>query len=155
MITPYQKRFGVGPLGFVIGLLLFVLARLLDHVLGHAHIFASPKPGIILGLALLVLWICWHAWAMKTIRAWWNHDLLCTKGPFGFVRHPMYAGSIWIAGYGVALLFNSWVLLLWPPVWALIASVLVRKEETMMTQVFGDEYKRYAARTGRLFPRIF
>jgi len=32
--------------------------------------------------------ICWHIWCVKTIRSWWSHDHLCTKGPYRFVRHP-------------------------------------------------------------------
>ena len=39
------------------------------------------------------------------------------------------------------ILFNEWR--------------LGEKEEEMMTTVFGEEYNRYAARTGRLFPRFF
>ncbi len=66
----------------------------------------------------------------------------------------MYAGGLWFADPGVALMFNSWVILLWPvllyPVW----SVLVRNEEALMTAIFGEEYRRYAASTGRLFPRF-
>jgi protein-S-isoprenylcysteine O-methyltransferase Ste14 len=34
-------------------------------------------------------------------------------------------------------------------------SILVRKEESIMTAVFGEEYRRYASQTGRLFPRLF
>jgi len=41
-----------------------------------------------------------------------------------------------------------------PVIMFVLYSILVRKEETMMMAVFGDEYKQYAAHTGRLFPRI-
>ena len=55
---------------------------------------------------------------------------------------------------GVVLIFNSWIILPLPALMFAIYSILVRKEEAMMTTVFGGKYKRYAADTGRLFPRI-
>ncbi len=67
----------------------------------------------------------------------------------------MYAGGLYILLPGVALMFNSWIMLLWPalvyPAW----STLVRNEEKMMTGIFGEAYKSYAAHTGRLFPAAF
>jgi len=67
----------------------------------------------------------------------------------------MYAGALFLAGFGVALLFNSWTMLLGPILLYSILSVLVRKEEKMMKEVFGEEYARYAANTGRFIPRFF
>jgi protein-S-isoprenylcysteine O-methyltransferase Ste14 len=91
---------------------------------------------------------------MSTIRQWWFHDRLCTNGPYRFVRHPIYAGGVLLGSLGISLLFNSWIVLLQPVILFAIYSFLVRKEETMMTAVFGEEYQRYAAKTGRLFPRL-
>jgi len=67
----------------------------------------------------------------------------------------MYAGAMWLAGFGVALLFNSSIMLVCPLLQYLVMFFLVRKEEQMMTAIFGEEYRRYAARTGRLLPKIF
>jgi protein-S-isoprenylcysteine O-methyltransferase Ste14 len=154
-ISRYQKLFGVGPVGLVIGLVLLGLLWLLDRQLGHVEILAQPGPIRICGLILIGLWICWHIWCLKTLRLWWLKDRLCTTGPFGFVRHPIYAGGIWLGFIGISLMFNSWIMLLLPFLLYPLYSVLVRAEETMMTSVFGEEYKRYASHTGRLFPRFF
>jgi protein-S-isoprenylcysteine O-methyltransferase Ste14 len=155
IINRYQKLFGVGPIGLLISLVLFGLASVLDRALGQIRIFTSFQPGRIAGFVLIELWICWHVWAIKTISSWWKNGRLCTAGPFRFVRHPIYAGAIWLLGYGVALLFNSWIMLACPLLQYLIMSFLVRKEEKMMSGVFGEDYARYAARTGRLLPKIF
>jgi protein-S-isoprenylcysteine O-methyltransferase Ste14 len=71
------------------------------------------------------------------------------------VRHPIYAGVTFLASLGVSLLFNSWLILLWPVIMYVAYSILVRKEESIMTAVFGEEYRSYASQTGRLFPRLF
>ena len=153
-IGRYKRLFGIGPMTYFISLCLLGFLLLLDRALGSIEILNHPKPLRIVGLILIALWICWHLWAIKTIRGWWKSNCLCTSGPFRFVRHPMYAGGILLADLGVALLLNSWIVLLWPilvyPIW----SILVRKEEKMMEAFFGEEYRKYASRTGRFIPRI-
>jgi protein-S-isoprenylcysteine O-methyltransferase Ste14 len=67
----------------------------------------------------------------------------------------MYAGGIFLATPGLALILKSWILLLWPILLFMIWSILIRKEENMMKEVFGHEYERYAAKTRRFVPRLF
>ena len=154
-ISRYQKIFGVGPLGLACSLLLFVFLSLLDRVLNHVAIADHPWLLKRVGYLLIGIWICWHIWCLSTLRAWLHRDRLCVSGPYRGVRHPLYFGAIFGAGIGIALIFNSWILLLLPllmyPVW----SLLVRREEKLMTSIFGEEYKAYADRTGRLFPKFF
>jgi len=154
-ISRYQKLFGVGPVNLLISLSLLGLLWLLDRLLGHVEILTRPGPIRAFGLILFGLWICWHLWCIAAIRHWWQHDRLCTTGPYRFVRHPMYAGGVLFGILGISLMFNSWIVLLGPVLTYAIFSLLVRKEEAMMTAVFGEDYRRYAARTGRLFPRFF
>jgi len=153
-ISGYQKRFGVGLACLGIGAAVLFLLWGLDRALGHVEIAGNPKPVRIAGFAVVALWLCWQFWCMKTIRRWWNHGQLCTTGPYRFVRHPIYAGGIFPASAGLALILNSWILFLLPGFLYPVFSFLVRKEEILMTRVFGEEYTLYAARTGKLFPRI-
>ena len=154
-ISRYQKIFGAGPLGLILGLLLLGALWRLDRILNHVEILSQPEPIRIIGMVLIAAWICWHLWCLKTIKSWWKESRLCTAGPYRFVRHPIYAGGAWLFGFGLVLILNSWILLLWPMLWCCVMSALVRKEEKMMEAVFGDEYKRYAAHTGRLLPRFY
>jgi protein-S-isoprenylcysteine O-methyltransferase Ste14 len=153
-ITKYQKLFGVGQVAGLIGLAILGLLYLLDRMLSHVPITGRPESVRIAGGVLVVVGICWYVWCMKAITQWWHHDRLCTSGPFKFVRHPIYAGSIWFWSLGISLLFNSWIVLTQPVFSFLVTSLLVRKEEKMMESVFGREYQQYAAQKGRLFPRI-
>jgi len=59
-----------------------------------------------------------------------------------------------LGSIGVVLIFNSWIILPLPVLMFVLYSILVWKEEAMMMAVFGEEYKQYAAHTGRLFPRV-
>jgi protein-S-isoprenylcysteine O-methyltransferase Ste14 len=154
-ISEYQKIFGVGLVGTLIGLVMFGLLWLLDSALGHVKILNQPGPIRKIGLILIMIWICWHAWCVNTIFSWFAEDQLCTAGPYRFVRHPMYAGMILLGCLGVCLMFNSWIILLLPVIMYAIFFFMVRKEEAMMTAVFGKKYQSYATHTGRLFPRFF
>lgn len=154
VIGRYQKLFGVGPLGLLIGIALLGLLWFLDRTLQHVEILSRPRTLRVIGSILIVLWIFWHAWSIRTLSRWWRHDQLCTTGPYRFVRHPVYAGGVLLAGIGITLILNSWIILPFPALLFATYSGLVREEEAMMTEVFGETYKRYAARTGRLFPRV-
>jgi len=153
-ISRIQRIFGVGPIGFVADVVLLLFLWLLDRRLGHVAISSAPQWVMAPGLVLIGFWVCWHIWCARTIMKWWRDGQLCTDGPYRFVRHPMYAGVLWLLNTGIALALNSWLLLLCPFVIFFVTTALVRREEKMMTEVFGEKYSRYAARTGRLFPRL-
>lgn len=80
-------------------------------------------------------------------------DQLIENGPYGMVRHPMYAGIILI-GLGVVLsVCNIWALLLFICMFLLRYLFLFKKEEQGLVRVFGDQYRAYQKRVPRLVPR--
>jgi len=107
--------------------------------------------------AIFMLWRS-HAdlgrnWS-ATLRITGQHSLV-TSGVYRRIRHPMYtAHLLWAIAQG--LLLANWI-----AGWAfLVLSVplyLMRipKEEQMMLEYFGEEYRLYISRTGRLIPRIW
>src|SRR5262249_23932800 len=79
---------------------------------------------------------------------------LITQGVYGMMRHPMYA-AMWLQAIGQALIVENWVAgALVVPAIALLYFVRVPMEERMMSVEFGDEWRAYAARTGRVIPRL-
>jgi protein-S-isoprenylcysteine O-methyltransferase Ste14 len=154
-IGKLQQLFGVGPMGAVISFVLLVVAVWVDHLLGHPTILTNPAPLKIIGAVVVVIGLGLHFWSMWTLRNWWGKDELCIHGPFKWFRHPMYAAWITFVLPGMALYLNSWIILffviLLHPIW----HMLVIREEKMMFEKFHDEYRAYAARTGRFFPRIW
>jgi len=83
-----------------------------------------------------------------------GHQLV-THGVYQFVRHPMYA-SIWLWAIAQGLLLQNWFAG-WSVVPAFAAMYFLRtpREEQLMCELFGDEYREYMRRTGRLFPRMW
>lgn len=79
---------------------------------------------------------------------------LITAGPYGLVRHPIYVGGLL---YSLSLFIVSANLLVGSTIIGgtiLLYVTRIPKEEAMMIDAFGDEYRRYAQRTGRFLPRF-
>ena len=149
-----KKIFGVGPRGAAISLLLLALFAWQDLKIGLPEFVDYTNLMKTVGVVLVILGVGLHFWAFSTLRNWWADNKLCTMGPFQYFRHPMYAAWITLICPGVALYFNSWSYLFWAlllhPIW----HQLVKKEEKTMSDMFGEEYKDYAKRTGRFVPKI-
>lgn len=114
-----------------------------------------------IGLALVWIGMLVREWAILSLgRAFSvvvrvNPDQsLITSGPYRWIRHPSYTGSlITIGGFGLAA--GSWLGAILAVAIALIGfSYRVYVEEKVMLAAFGDTYQDYMRRTGRFFPRL-
>ena len=79
---------------------------------------------------------------------------LVTTGIYRRVRHPMYLAH-WLWALAQALLLQNWIagpamLVAFLPLYV----YRVPREEALMLGQFGDEYRDYMGRTGRLLPRV-
>jgi protein-S-isoprenylcysteine O-methyltransferase Ste14 len=119
------------------------------------------------------LWLRWFGVGMGAVCVpliWWieaslglnfqttlhvreGHSLV-THGPYAYVRHPMYTGLLL---FTIAWLLASanWLVGL-PGLLGLPAILInrVSREEAVMIELFGDEYRAYMQRTGRFLPRL-
>ncbi|MGE3164308.1 MAG: protein-S-isoprenylcysteine O-methyltransferase [Planctomycetota bacterium] len=79
--------------------------------------------------------------------------VLVEHGVYRRVRHPMYA-AVWLFSGAQGLLLHNW-LAGWAVIvpFGLLYLVRVPREERMLVEHFGDAYRTYMARTGRLWPR--
>jgi protein-S-isoprenylcysteine O-methyltransferase Ste14 len=98
--------------------------------------------------------VCWKRmgrdWRMGIDPAEKNH--LIVSGPFGYVRHPIYALSqVMMLGTVVAVPTVAMIVVA-------VAHVLLlqweaRREEAHLLSVHGTEYARYLQEVGRFLPR--
>ena len=122
----------------------------------HLPAFA-PWFGTVLMIA--ALWLFWrsHAdlgqnWSV-TLELRQGHQLV-RHGVYRAIRHPMYA-SIWLWCLAQGLMLENW-LAGWYALGAFAIMYFIRtpREERMMCESFGQEYREYMRETGRLFPRL-
>jgi protein-S-isoprenylcysteine O-methyltransferase Ste14 len=84
-----------------------------------------------------------------------DQHALVTNGVYSRVRHPMYS-AFWLWAVAQALLLPNWIA---GPAglvgFGTLFFLRIGREERMMSETFGDEYRRYMARTARIVPGIY
>lgn len=76
---------------------------------------------------------------------------LSTKGPYRWVRHPLYSiGSSFIVSFGT--MADNWFIALLGVLAFIGMAIRTPKEEANLIAKFGDEYREYMKRTGAFFP---
>jgi protein-S-isoprenylcysteine O-methyltransferase Ste14 len=83
-----------------------------------------------------------------------EHHQLVTDGPYAWVRHPLYTNGLALF-FGLALMQASWFgLVTTSAALAGIAMGVIPREERELEGRFGEQFRAYKARTGRLAPRF-
>ena len=114
--------------------------------------------GLFVAIAALIMFHLTH----RALGRNWSISLdvredhrLVTDGIYTRVRHPMYS-AFWLWAIAQALLLPNWVAGFSGLVgFGILFFGRIAREERMMLETFGDDYRAYMARTGRIFPSIF
>lgn len=114
--------------------------------------FARPTPPLlVLGAGLALIGLSIRAWAAGTIH---KERELTTTGPYAFTRNPLYVGSFFL-GLGITLAGGHW---LWPALFVVFYAGVYGKtmagERALLTELFGDRYRAYAANVPAVVPRL-
>jgi protein-S-isoprenylcysteine O-methyltransferase Ste14 len=137
----------------------------LVYVFGNAPAFANYafRPWQAwLGAAAFAaaLWLFYRThkdlgrnWSV-TLEVREQHTLV-TSGVYARVRHPMYS-AFWLWAIAQALLLPNWI---GGPAglvgFGALFFLRVGREEALMIETFGEEYRRYMARTARVLPGVY
>jgi protein-S-isoprenylcysteine O-methyltransferase Ste14 len=128
---------------------------------GFANYAFTPGQGWLGGLVFIAsLWL-FHLTHRDLGRNWSislhvreGHKLV-TEGVYRYVRHPMYA-AFWLWAIAQCLLLPNWIA---GPAGLVGFGTLffgrVGREEELMIESFGDEYRAYMRTTARIVPWIY
>jgi protein-S-isoprenylcysteine O-methyltransferase Ste14 len=78
---------------------------------------------------------------------------LVTHGPYRWVRHPFYVTAALLMA-SVTVLAANWLIGAGCLLVLGLLAVRTPKEEQMLVERFGQQYRDYMAKTGRFFPRF-
>jgi protein-S-isoprenylcysteine O-methyltransferase Ste14 len=123
--------------------------------------FYLPKGAYYAGVLLFVftLWLLWRAHT-DLARSWSavvqikRDQQLVTEGIYTHVRHPIYSAHL-LWGAAQVLLIHNWLCVFVG--FALIVAIMslrIPREEKLLLEQYGEEYRSYMQRTGALLPRL-
>ena len=130
------------------------LGTLADSLLGLARFSSAwaTLGGAFLLVAgfLLRVWATYHFYKRRMrVISLEPQGALVTSGPFRFTRNPLYLGGNVFAFFGAGLILGSPTMLVATALHLPLMDRMVRREEKQLSQTFGDEWARYAARVRR------
>ncbi|MFC1550596.1 methyltransferase family protein [Candidatus Neomarinimicrobiota bacterium] len=150
--TIFQRIFGVGPLGYVVTVLIWYFTYTIERAAGFPQIAISSS----FRLLLLIVFVTDAVYLIfgglyQLIKNGWGKNLI-KAGPYRLIRHPLYSAVIYSGTGALAIFFYSWAILISVLPISLFWSWMVQKEETQLINKFGDDYKSYMEISGQFLP---
>ena len=147
--------------------MVVILTANLSIVLGYfvASWFPSMNFGagwraaFLVGLMVLIGGMIFRWYAIRVLGRFFTFDVAISAGqtvietgPYRWIRHPSYAGSL-AAYIGIGMTLGNWVALLVPPLCMAAAyAYRIPVEERALVAGLGEAYEKYRKRTWRLVP---
>ena len=112
--------------------------------------------GVVIGV-LCVLGIYWLFSSIGSgitpTSATRQRHALVTRGPYRWVRHPLYTvGSSMFVAFG--MIADNWFVAVLGILAFIAMAIRTPKEEANLIEKFGDEYREYMKHTGRFLPKV-
>jgi protein-S-isoprenylcysteine O-methyltransferase Ste14 len=115
---------------------------------------------IIIGVILTIFGLFIALWARIILGTNWsgsvtfkeNHELI-EKGPYAYVRHPLYTGLL-LMFLGTVIEAGTLGGLFGFPFLFIGCWIKLKQEESMMTKHFGEAYIRYKTKVKALIPYL-
>lgn len=103
------------------------------------------------GFTVSAIGMLLQLWVFGCIR---TREVLAVNGPYMFVRNPMYIARFMLVAGLVLMTGHAWLLLIIAPVYYLYMVNRVKREEPVLIDAFGDEYRRYRENVPRFLPGL-
>jgi protein-S-isoprenylcysteine O-methyltransferase Ste14 len=118
----------------------------------------ASKIRVIAAIPFLISGQCLRFWAAGVIPKYRTLSLdapkLVTRGPYAWIRNPLYAGN-GVMGLGWAMMAGwAWAGAFAALYLALYLKTIIPYEEKFLLSRFGQEYEDYRKSTPSLFPRM-
>lgn len=112
--------------------------------------FSHPTARTLLAaVPLCVAGLTLRSWAAGHLR---KNQTLAVSGPYAWMRNPLYAGSLLLAGGFVVGSGNPWLGLLFGAAFVLVYLPVIQQEEEHLAKLF-PEFRAYATQVPLLWPK--
>jgi protein-S-isoprenylcysteine O-methyltransferase Ste14 len=113
------------------------------------------------GVVIAIIGFVLLQWSQVTLANSWSdtprmmkEQTLITSGPYRTIRHPIYTAFILILGSTLFISSNWLIGLCWAGMTVLEVVSRIGFEESLMVEFFGEQYREYMKKTGRLLPKF-
>ena len=144
----------------MIGILSVIAFAINPKWLAFANLSLSIEVRLA-GLGIALAGFALLQWAQVTLGKNWSdtprmmkEQTLITSGPYRMIRHPIYTAFILILGSTFFISSNWLIGLCWAGMTILETISRISFEELLMVEYFGDQYREYMKKTGRLLPKV-
>ena len=148
---------GASPIIFILTIVYTIPIIIINHFLKPIFEINFIPNTIIMTLAifLLCIGIPLYITTFKVLKAAYKDQKLITNGIFSICRNPLFAEVIFLLLPGIILFFNSWLLLTIPCFMYFMFKIFINREESLMEEIFGQEYVKYKNNVSAIFPKIW
>lgn len=154
VMNTYERIFGAGPRGGVISLAFLALAWEMESVAGLPSIIVSNVARWLIFVLTAMVSIAVVIWSVKSLSPAARGKQLITTGAYRYLRHPLYAAFLSCLNFGLAILLNNWIYILWAVLIHGVWHWNINSEEKLMRREFPKKYEEYCMTTGRFVPRF-
>lgn len=177
LFVPFYKKMGTKPRGayiaFIIAfaiemhgipfsmyLISWIIGKNLPEGILWGHTL-FPTIGYLgmyinIGCAVIALILILNGW-YNIYKKYWSKETgtgkLVTSGVYRFIRHPQYTGLL-LLSLGMLIEWATLPMLIMFPVMVGMYVRLAKREEKDMLREFGEDYKRYMAKTKMFIPFV-
>jgi len=113
-----------------------------------------------MGVVIALLGFGLLQWSQNTLGRNWSdtprmikEQSLITSGPYQYIRHPIYTAFFLILSSTFLISANWMIGAAWIGMSVIEIASRIQFEESLMIEYFGDQYREYMKKTGRLLPR--
>jgi protein-S-isoprenylcysteine O-methyltransferase Ste14 len=157
---PALPRFFKYWLPIILAILLMWPSTWLDGTPLGDRLLPDTYATALTGLLLIVAGVLFACWARYILGSNWSSEVqlkqdheLIERGPYRYVRHPIYTGIL-LALLGTVVLLGEWRALVGFVIMFVSFWRKLRLEEAWLSEHFGPAYGEYMTRVKALVPGI-
>ncbi len=109
------------------------------------------KDWFFAGLAISLFGAAWQWWCFGSIK---TSKVLARKGPYTFVRNPMYLARFFLVLGAFVMTGSIWAVCILIPVYYLYMVNRVKREEVKLQGIFGESYETFLKEVNRFLPNF-
>ena len=148
----FKINFGVGPIGTLFSIIVWMAALAIEKAANIPSM--SIHPALRVGLIIMFVVDALYLWIGSNyqLRRKGSGNRLVSKGPYQYIRHPIYSIFIYSLTGLLSMVFRSWTLIISVIPINLFWSWIVTFEESEMLKKFGGKYQEFIEKTGQFLP---